>query len=73
MNYPQRMYSKTELGLLYFPDTTDAAIMKTANKPKRNFFNIGACICWATWTSATTHNLLIRNIITYIYYFLICN
>ena len=21
MNYPQRMYSKTELGLLYFPDT----------------------------------------------------
>ena len=23
MNYPQRMYSKTELGLLYFPDTTD--------------------------------------------------
>ena len=39
----------------------------------RNFFNIGACICWATWTSATTHNLIIRNIITYIYYFLICN
>ena len=25
MNYPQRMYSKTELGLLYFPDTTDGA------------------------------------------------
>ena len=25
MNYPQRMYSKTELGLLYFPDTTDRA------------------------------------------------
>lgn len=25
MNYPQHMYSKTELGLLYFPDTTDGA------------------------------------------------
>ena len=25
MNYPQRMYSKTELGLPYFPDTTDGA------------------------------------------------
>ena len=25
MNYPQRMYSKTELGLLNFPDTTDGA------------------------------------------------
>ena len=25
MNYSQRMYSKTELGLLYFPDTTDGA------------------------------------------------
>ena len=25
MNYPQRMYSKTKLGLLYFPDTTDGA------------------------------------------------
>ena len=25
MNYPQRMNSKTELGLLYFPDTTDGA------------------------------------------------
>ena len=25
MNYPQRMYSKTELGLLYFPDTIDGA------------------------------------------------
>ena len=25
MNYPQRMYSKTELGLLYFPATTDGA------------------------------------------------
>ena len=23
MNYPQRMPSKTELGLLYFPDTTE--------------------------------------------------
>ena len=25
MNYSQRMYSKTELGLPYFPDTTDGA------------------------------------------------
>ena len=25
MNYPQRMYSKTELGLLYLPDTTYGA------------------------------------------------
>ena len=25
MNYPQHMYSKTELGLLYFPDTIDGA------------------------------------------------
>ena len=29
MNYPQRMYSKTELGLLYFPDTTDGADRKS--------------------------------------------
>ena len=33
MNYPQRMYSKTELGLLYFPDTTDGATARRGLRP----------------------------------------
>ena len=46
MNYPQRMYSKTELGLLYFPDTTDGAtarrhIMDWINAPANKIdFNV---------------------------------
>ena len=55
MNYSQRMYSKTELGLPYFPDTTDGA---TARRH---------CLLY---TSVTRRNLLTKTAHLIVFFFL---